>query len=55
MLSPDEESDRFLATKDLKLVGYRRGIFVFCYVAVLLRRKLGAREDWLSILCFRKQ
>ena len=32
MLPPDGESDRFLATKDLKLVGYRRGIFVFCYV-----------------------
>jgi hypothetical protein len=32
MLPPDGESDRFLTTKDLKLVGYRRGKFVFCYV-----------------------
>lgn len=32
MLPPDGESDRFLIAKDLKLVGYRRGKFVFCYV-----------------------
>jgi len=32
MLPPDEESDRFLIAKDLKLVGYRRDKFVFCYV-----------------------
>lgn len=32
MLPPDGESDRSLIAKDLKLVGYRRGKFVFCYV-----------------------
>ncbi len=32
MLPPDGKSDRFLATKDLKLVGQRHGKFVFCYV-----------------------
>lgn len=32
MLPPDGEGDRFLITMDLKLVGYRRGKFVFCYV-----------------------
>lgn len=32
MLPPDEESDRYLTTKDLNLVGHRRGKFVFCYV-----------------------
>lgn len=32
MLPPDGESDRFPTTKVLKLVGHRRGIFVFCYV-----------------------
>lgn len=39
MLPPEGESDRFLTTMDLKLVGYRRGIFVFCYV-------VGIRVFW---------
>jgi hypothetical protein len=32
MLPPDGQSDRFLATKVLKLVGCRREKYVFCYV-----------------------
>lgn len=32
MLPADRESDRFLIAKETKLVGYRRGKFVFCYV-----------------------
>lgn len=38
MLPPDGESDRFLIAKDLKLVGYRREKFVFCYVVKMRRR-----------------
>jgi hypothetical protein len=34
MLPPDGQSDRFLATKETKLVGDRRGKFVFCYVPI---------------------
>jgi len=36
MLPTDGESDRFLAAKDLKLVGQRHGKFVFCYVVRIL-------------------
>ena len=32
MLPPDGQSDRFLKTKEMKLVGCRSGKFVFPYI-----------------------
>lgn len=54
MLPPDGESDRFLIAKDLKLVGHRRGKFVFCYFAhtVSVEAKVRHFEGWwFAILC----
>jgi hypothetical protein len=51
MLPPDGESERFLTTKDLKLVGHRRGKFVFCYVVhrgpyvIFIKAKFGKQIE----------